>query len=47
MFANVAILASFIFIAGYLNRDRALSPSSPLRVKVVLGVYSGILEIIL
>ncbi|MDE5412745.1 GGDEF domain-containing protein [Alkalihalobacterium chitinilyticum] len=47
MFANAAILSSFIFFAGYLNRDVALSVHSPLRTKLLVGVLSSLLGIIL
>ncbi|MFV8829268.1 GGDEF domain-containing protein [Alkalihalobacterium sp. APHAB7] len=47
MFANAAILSSFIFFAGYLNRDVALSVHSSLRTRFAIGLYCSFLGIIL
>ncbi|WP_216827769.1 GGDEF domain-containing protein [Alkalihalobacterium elongatum] len=47
MFANAAILSSFIFVCGYLTRDTELSINSQLRIKFAIGLFTGLLGIIL
>ncbi|UOE93238.1 diguanylate cyclase [Alkalihalobacillus sp. LMS39] len=47
MVTNAAIIASFVFVIGYIYREKRISVRSPMKMKLVIGISSGFLGYLL
>ncbi len=47
MFANLAILVSFIFVGSQILKEEGLSFNSPLMTRVFVGIFAGTLGLVL
>ncbi|WP_026675464.1 GGDEF domain-containing protein [Alkalihalobacterium bogoriense] len=47
MVTNAAIIASFVFVIGYIYRAKRISVRSPMKMKLVIGMCSGFLGFLL